>query len=161
MAKAVKKFRKKRQMTEEQKKAASERLAKAREKRMRENPPQYKNIHPSVLELGDDHEWSHVNVKKWIKTQKELLSGERRNVRQKVKGAEAKVASHEAYIRHLETYLRTGNYCDMFWGEYQQNKTRQVCVTMAYNPDGTPKRSYGIYYPDIDMVWGVDNKPNV
>ena len=40
-----------RKMTEEQKKAASERLAKAREKRLRENPPKYSNVHPSVCLL--------------------------------------------------------------------------------------------------------------
>ena len=153
----VKKYRKKRVMTEEQKKAASERLAKAREKRMKENPPQYKSIHSEVLKLDDDHEWSHHNVKKWIKTQKELLASEKRNLRGGVKGTEAKVASIEGYIRNLETYLRTGTYTDLFWGEYQQNKVGQVCLKMAYYPDGTPKRTHGVFYPDINAVWGVDN----
>ena len=61
-------------MSAEQKKAAGERLAIAREKRARENPPEYKSIHPDVLAKGDEHPWSHINVKKWIKTQKELLT---------------------------------------------------------------------------------------
>ena len=39
----------KRKMSPEQRAAAAERLAKAREKRLRENPPQYKNIDPTVL----------------------------------------------------------------------------------------------------------------
>ena len=41
----VKKIKRRRKpMSVEQRIAATERLAKAREKRLRENPPQYKNI---------------------------------------------------------------------------------------------------------------------
>lgn len=140
-------------MSAEQKAAAAERLALAREKRLKENPPEYKSIHPSVLEKGDDHPWSHKKVKDWIKTQKSVLSSERANVRAKVKGAEARVASASGYIRNLETYLRTGEYIDMFWGEYQQNKCKQICLVMAYHPDGRPKRSVGVWYPDIQCEW--------
>ena len=41
-------------MSEEQRQAAIERLALAREKRLKENPPQYKNISPKVLAIPDD-----------------------------------------------------------------------------------------------------------
>jgi hypothetical protein len=140
-------------MTAEQKKAAGERLAKAREKRLAENPPQYKSIHPSVLEKGDDDAWSHKKVKEWIKTQKSLMSAERANIRAKVKGAIARYESHRGYIRNLETYLRTGEYHDMFWGEYQEHRCKSICLVMAYHPDGTPKRSIGTWYPDIRMEW--------
>jgi len=140
-------------MTPEQKAAAAERLAKAREKRLRENPPEYKSIHPTVLEKGDDHAWSHKKVKAWIKTQKELLSVEKRNVRANVKGAIAKAARHEGYIRNMETYLRTGVWLDLFWGEHQNKKVRSICLVMAYHPDGTPKRNVGTYYPDIGCEW--------
>jgi hypothetical protein len=140
-------------MSEEQKKAAAERLAKAREKRLKENPPEYKSIHPEVLKLGDDHAWSHINVKKWIKTQKDLLKSERANVRANVKGAAAKASQHEGYIRNMERYLRDGVWLDLFWGEYQQNKCKTVCLVMAYNPDGTPKRNVGTWYPDISCEW--------
>ena len=50
-----------RRMTEEQKKPA-ERLRVAREKRLRENPPKYANVHPSVLEKSDDDPFSRKNV---------------------------------------------------------------------------------------------------
>ena len=63
---------KKRKMTEEQKIAAAERLREAREKRLRENPPKYANIHPEVLAKPDDHPLSRKNVVSWIKTQKSL-----------------------------------------------------------------------------------------
>ena len=54
-------------MSDEQKAAASERLAKAREKRLKENPPKYNNIHPSVLAKPDDSMLSFKKVRQWIK----------------------------------------------------------------------------------------------
>jgi len=118
-------------MTEEQKAAAAERLRVAREKRLRENPPKYANIHSSVLEKSDDHPLSRKNVVQWIKTQKSLLASERGNVRRKVKGAEAKVADHTAYIRHCEWYLRNGDWIDDRYGEYQEKKTKWITVVPA------------------------------
>ena len=120
-----------RRMTEEQKIAASERLRVAREKRLRENPPKYANVHPSVLEKGDDHPFSRKKVVQWIKTQKSLLASERGNVRRKVKGAESKVADHTAYIRHCEWYLRNGDWIDDRYGEYQEKKTKWITVVPA------------------------------
>ena len=140
-------------MSAEQKKAAGERLAIAREKRLAANPPEYKSIHPDVLARGDEDAWSHINVKKWIKTQKELLSVARSDLRRKVKGAEAQVSSISGYIRNLENYLRSGIYTDLFWGEHGQNRCKTVCRVMAYHPDGTPKRSVGVWYPDIQDTW--------
>lgn len=152
--KTLPKQRKRRKpMTAEQKAAAAERLAIARAKRAKENPPEYKSIHPDVLAKGDEHAWSHINVKKWIKTQKELLTIARSDVRRKVKGAEAQVSSISGYIRNLELYLRSGTYIDMFWGEHQQNRVKNICLVMAYHPDGTPKRSVGTWYPDIKCTW--------
>ena len=120
-----------RKMTEEQKKAASERLAKAREKRLRENPPKYSNIHPSVLALPDEHPFSRVSVTKYIKTQKEQLPSLRAAIRQKVKGAIAEEASTRGYIRHCETYLRNGDWCDDFYGEYQEKRVKWVTIVPA------------------------------
>ena len=120
-----------RRMTEEQKAAAAERLRVAREKRLRENPPKYANIHSTVLEKPDEHPFSRKKVVQWIKTQKSLLASERGNVRRKVKGAEAKVADHTAYIRHCEWYLRHGDWIDNRYGEYQEKKTKWVTIVPA------------------------------
>ena len=76
-------------MTPEQKAAAAERLALAREKRAKANPPKYTNIHPSVVARPEDDAMSMKNVQRWIKTQKELLSVARSDIRRKVKGAES------------------------------------------------------------------------
>ena len=143
-------------MSAEQKAAAVERLAKAREKRLRENPPKYANVHDTVLAKDENDTFSRKNVIKWIKTQKEMLSVARGNVRRSVKGAEAEAASIAAYIRNCETYLRNGDWVDNYYGEHQSNQVRWICTTLAYHPDGTPKRSIGIYYPDIGMTWEKD-----
>jgi len=157
----VKKYRKKRQMTEEQKQAAAERLAKAREKRLSDNPPQYKNIHPSVLELTEEDELNMHNVKRWIKTQKELAAKYRHEDRQGIKGAASKAAQAEGYARSMQNYLNTGTWTSMYWGEFQENKMGWACVVMAYDKDGNPKRTHGVFYPDINRFWGVDTESDL
>ena len=157
----VKKYRKKRQMTEEQRKAAAERLAKAREKRMRENPPEYKNIHPTVLALDPEDTLSMQNVKKWIKTQRELALKYKREDRQGVKGSLAKAIQAENYARSMQQYLQTGVWTDMFYGEFQQNKMGWVCTRLAYDSNGNPKRTQGVFYPDINKIWGVDTESDM
>ena len=111
-----------RKMSEEQRKKAAERLRVAREKRLKENPPKYANIHPSVLARPDDDALSRKKVVQWIKTQKSLLSAERNNMRRKVDGAIAKCADHSAYIRHCEWYLKHGDWIDDRYGEYQEKR---------------------------------------
>tara|TARA_B100000927_G_C16465004_1_gene469341 strand:+ start:1626 stop:1991 length:366 start_codon:yes stop_codon:yes gene_type:complete len=115
---------KKRKMTEEQRQKAANRLKEAREKRLRENPPKYAHIHKDVLAKPDDHPLSRKNVVGWIKTQKSLLSSEKGNVRRNVKGALAKMWSHQGYIRHCEYYLKHGDWIDDFYGEYQEKRVR-------------------------------------
>ena len=105
-------IRKKRKpMSPEQKAAAVERLAKAREKRMRENPPKYKNIHPNALNRPEDDPFYFRKIQSWIKTQKELLAGARKMVRLKEKNAEIKVAHIQAYINRFSTIFRKSNFC--------------------------------------------------
>ena len=146
-----KKVRKRRKpMTEEQRRAASERLAKAREARAAKNPDYGQSgIHESLRDLPDDHPAHPKKVKLWIKTQKELAASERKAVKQGVKGAYSRQCTHEAYVRNLVKYLRDGDYVDMFYGEYMEHQVKRKCVAMAYESDGTPKRDVGVWYPDI------------
>ena len=149
------KVRKKRKpMTEEQRVAAAARLEKAREKRKEQNPDYGQSALPSVLrDLPDDHTLHPKKVKAWIKTQKDLASTARANVRQKIKGAEAELASHEGYIKNMQKYLRDGDWIDNFYGEHQQSRIQHRCVAMAYYDDGTPKRTVGTFYPDMGCVY--------
>ena len=149
------KVRKKRKpMTEEQRVAAAARLEKAREKRKEQNPDYGQSALPSVLrDLPDDHTLHPKKIKAWIKTQKDLASTARANVRQKIKGAEAQLLIHEGYIKNMQKYLRDGDWVDNFYGEHQQNKIRWRCTALAYNDDGTPKRTVGFFYPDMGCVY--------
>ena len=158
-APSEKKIRKPRKpITEEQKKVASERLAKARATRLANNPD-YGNagVHNSVRELNDEHTLHPEKVKLWIKTQKDLAKSERTSVRQNIKGAAARLATHEGYVRNMQNYLRTGDWIDDFYGEYQQSKVKKRCVALAYYwygpKKGQPKRTVGVLYPDLGYVW--------
>ena len=146
-----KRVRKRRKpMTEEQRRAASARLEKAREARAAKNPDYGQSgIHPTLRNLADDHPAHPKKVRQWIKTQKELAASERKSVKQGVKGAYSKQCIHEAYVRNLVKYLRDGDYVDMFYGEYMEHQVKRKCVAMAYESDGTPKRDVGVWYPDI------------
>ena len=125
MERTVGKLKKRRKpMSEKNRIQATERLREAREKRLRENPPKYVNIHPTVRELPDDHPFSRKNVTNWIKTQKGLLGAARTAMRNKVKGATAEYYGIQGYIRHCEWYLKNGDWIDNFYGEYQQNRTK-------------------------------------
>ena len=128
-----KKFRKPRKpMTEEQRAAASERLAKARAVRAAKNPEYgLSGIHTSLRELDEEHQLHPDKVKQWIKTQKSYATSERASVRQNVKGASSKLAMHEGYVRNMQYYLKNGDWIDMFYGEYMQNKIKSSCKALV------------------------------
>ena len=90
-------------MSEEQRVAAAARLEKAREKRKAKDPDYgMSGIHESLRNLPDVHPLHPNKVKEWIKSQKDLASSARSNVRRKVKGALAQVGIHEGYLRNLQ-----------------------------------------------------------
>jgi hypothetical protein len=151
------KIRKKRKpMSEEQRAAAGERLKLAREKRMAKNPPTYKNIHPDVLAVPEDQPMSLKSVRNWIKTQKDLISAERKAMKLDTNnktGAYSRFHNCQAYIRNLERYLRDGVYADDFYGEYGKSLIKWRCAVPAYDKDGEIKRTHGVFYEDIGTVW--------
>ena len=145
-------------MTDKQRAAAAERLAKAREARAKKNPNYGKSgLHESLHDLPDEHELSPTKVKQWIKIQQDYAKSERAAVRQNVKGAVSRLASHEGYIRNMQKYLRDGDWVDMFYGEQMQRKIRNRCVALSYYwfgpKKGEPKRDVGTFYPDMGCVY--------
>ena len=112
-------------MTPEQRAAAVERLAKAREAK---GPAQHQNICPEVLARPDDHFLSLKNVRQWMKSNKEQLSSLRGEVRRDVKGAKAKFHSVEGYIRHMQHYLKHGDWIDNAYGEHQEKSVKWVTI---------------------------------
>ena len=153
MAERKKIRRARKPMTPEQKEAAVARLAKAREERAKNNPPEYKSIHPSVLELDDEKTLCMKNVKQWIKTQRELLAVAKQEERKNVPKARAKVYSIQGYIRNMESYLRTGVWSNLYYGEYEDQVMKNVCIKMAYDEDGNVSRNVNTYYADIGGEW--------
>ena len=147
---APKKRKPRKPMSEEQRVAAAARLEKVREKRKEKNPDYGQSgIAQSLRDLPEDHPRHPKKVKEWIKTQKGLASSARSSVRQNLKGAIAQLAIHEGYIKHMQKYLKDGDWVDNFCGEHQQNKIRWKCNALAYYDDGTPKRNVGVFYPDM------------
>jgi len=153
----VKKRKKvKRTMSPEQKQQAAERLAKARAARAANATPEYKNIHESVLKRPEDHPLSLPKIREVIKHTREKITAERQNLRMGVKGAEARIASMEGYVRNLNAYLANGDYIDMFYGNEQQYRTQSVCIAPSYNKRGEINRSVGTWYRDIADVWTLE-----
>ena len=113
--------KKRKPKTPEHKVAAAERLAKSRAAKP---PTKSSSIHPTVLAKGDEHFLSAKNVQSWIKNQKEQLTEYRASARRDVKGAIAQVANCEGYIRHLQYYLRHGDYCDDRYGAFQEKRIK-------------------------------------
>ena len=155
------KIKRTRKISEEQREALRERMTEMRKKR---KPAEYKNVSKVVIALPDDDKYSFKNVKEWIRHNKEMVAALGKQARGRYVGekerriAENQAASRKAYIRYCEHYLRTGDWIGMFSGLNEENKVVPRCVAMAYYPDGTPKRSVGVFYPDINAVWtnGMD-----
>ena len=150
------KIKRTRKISEEQRAALRKRMIEMRKKR---KPAEYKNISKIVLALPDDDTYSFKNVKEWISHNKTVISSlnsqaKNREINEKErKIAESHAASRKAYIRYCEHYLRSGDWIGMFSGQDEEHKVVPRCAAMAYYPDGTPKRSVGVYYPDIGAVW--------
>lgn len=154
--KKVKPIRKTKTLTAAQKEAQRIRLEKMRAKK---KPPEYKNVSKYVLSLDDEEPYSLKNVKAWIKHNKEMISmlqarARNRDISPKDKQHALSMADNKkAYIRYIEHYIKTGDWIGIFSGKDETNKVVPKCVAMAYYDDGTPKRSVGVFYPDIKAVW--------
>tara|TARA_B100000579_G_scaffold230355_1_gene188747 strand:- start:1104 stop:1697 length:594 start_codon:yes stop_codon:yes gene_type:complete len=159
----VKPLKKKRQLSEEHKEKLRARLAEMRAKK---KPAEYKNIAKSVLALPDDDKYSMKNVKEWIKESKDQVAAFNKTARsmkispQDKQKAQNASDAKKAYIRYCEHYLKTGDWIGMFSGKEETNMVVPKCTVMAYYSDGTPKRTVGVWYPDIEMVWtkGMDER---
>ena len=156
--KAPKRRKPRKPMSEEQRTAAAERLAKAREKKKVEDPDYGKaGLHDSLRDLPNDHHLHPDKVKDWIKIQKDIIKTERAAVRQKVKGSIARLASAEGYVRSMQKYLRSGDGVDSFYGPHEEKRITYTCKALGYYwygpKKGQPKRDVNTYYPDLGVVW--------
>jgi len=143
-------------LSEERKQELRDQLTEARSKK---KTAEYKNVYPSVLAKPDDDPLSLKSIKKSIKHNKEKAAAFLTNSRRRGTTPKQSIADKinadgaKAYIRMMEHYLRTGDWISDFMGDDEEKKTQWKCVAMAYHADGTPKRTKGVFYPDINTVW--------
>ena len=156
---------KKRNISDEAKAKLIERLAKAREAKRNKNPDKaHYGVHHTVVAKPETDGLSLKNVKSWIKINKEVRSELRASVRRNVKGSIAKLSSVDGYIKHMEYYIRHGDWIDPKYGVDQQNNIKYHCVAKAYYPDGTVKRTIKTYYDDIGLYtreMAIEDNPNL
>ena len=118
------------------KEEVKERMAALRAKR---KPPKLKGVHPSVLALPDDNTFSHKNIKKWIETQQGIAKAagmiersRNRDVPQKERDKKMRERyAAEGYIRAMQRYLRTGDWDNMYFGEYEDHLTKWKVIAPA------------------------------
>jgi len=150
------KVKRTRKITEEQREALRQRMVEMRKKR---KPAEYKNIHHTVLSKPENDKLSMKNVKGWNKEAKEDAAAHAKNARGRgitpqIQQREMALSeSKKGYVRDMEHYLRTGDWIAQFMGAKENELTQWKCLAMAYNADGTPKRTIGVWYPDIRMTW--------
>ena len=98
-------------------------------------------------------------MKGWIKESKEQVAAFNKTARsfrstpQDKQKASNLADSKKAYIRYCEHYLKTGDWIGLKSGKNEEHIVIPKCIAMAYYPDGTPKRTVGVYYPDLHAVW--------
>ena len=118
------------------KQEVKERMAALRAKR---KPPKLKGVHPSILALPDDNTFSHKNIKKWIETQQGIAKAagmiersRNRDVPQKERDKKMRERyAAEGYIRAMQRYLRTGDWDNMYFGEYEDHLTKWTVIAPA------------------------------
>ena len=109
------------------------------ELRARKKPPKMAGVHPSVLELPDDHMLSYKKIKQWIDTQegKARSAGQtERSKSSEMSNKKRNAAMRErmdalGYIRFMKYYLRTGDWIALYYGEHEQNLTKWKVIAPA------------------------------
>lgn len=93
-------------------------------------------IHESVSSLDPDHKFHPDKVKVWIAAWKKNTDS---------------LSKH--YVSNMQTYLRTGYWLDSHYGLNREHKSVPICVALAFDREGIAKRTKGVYYPDLGMIW--------
>ena len=122
--------------TDEKKQKDIDRMA---ELRSRKKPAKLSGVDPSILELEDDHEWSYVNLKKWIETQEGIARAAGQVERSKTtemsnKKREAAMRTRLdalSYIRIIKRYIRTGDWDGMYYGPHENKLTKWKIIAPA------------------------------
>lgn len=106
--------------------------------RAKKKPAKLSNISQDVLDLPEDHPLSYVNVKKYIATQegvakvgKQQQNARSENQKLKDEGMRTRMDA-EAYIRSMKKYLSTGDWSNLYYGEYEDKLIEWKVVVPSY-----------------------------
>jgi len=106
--------------------------------RAKKKPAKLSNISQDVLDLPEDHPLSYVNVKKYIATQegvakvgKQQQNARSENQKLKDEGMRTRMDA-EAYIRSMKKYLSTGDWSNLYYGEYEDKLIEWKVVAPSY-----------------------------
>lgn len=149
----VKTYKKKRVLTPQQKEELTQRLERARAAK---GPAKNISVHESIRDLPDDHDLAPKKVRKWIKDQQMKLRSIKTLKTSKDRKERTSYFIEEAYLHNMQAYIRGGIWFDHRAGADRELKVKHKCVAMAYNKDGTVKRSLGVYYPDLGSEWTIE-----
>jgi len=139
-------LRKKRKpMSDEQRAAASDRLAKARLARGHDGS---KSVHPILREMDEDHPLHWKKVKGWIKEVGEELRAKKQQRLSKDSKERLEYQILEVYLSNMKRYLESSIWLDHRYGRHREGKMNTFVYTMAYDANGRPKRTIGHFYSD-------------
>ena len=118
-----------------------DKMAKARAAK---KPPTYKNVHPDVKALDDDHYLSLTKVKEWEKHNK-LRVKELKPLIRKASGKDERelrreLFNREGYLKNIATYLDTATWLDLFYGKDQEHKMKWTILAYACDEEGYRKQ---------------------
>ena len=106
--------------------------------RAKKKPAKLSNISQDVLDLPEDHPLSYINVKKYIATQegvakvgKQQQNARSENQKLKDEGMRTRMDA-EAYIRSMKKYLSTGDWSNLYYGEYEDKLIEWKVVVPSY-----------------------------
>ena len=106
--------------------------------RAKKKPAKLSNISQDVLDLPEDHPLSYVNVKKYIATRegvakvgKQQQNSRSENQKLKDEGMRTRMDA-EAYIRSMKKYLSTGDWSNLYYGEYEDKLIEWKVVVPSY-----------------------------
>lgn len=157
--------RKRKPMSEEQRAAAIERLAKAREARGHDGSA---SVHPDLLEMDEDSPIHWKKVRQWVKEVGEELRAKKNQRLSKDSKERQEYQILEVYLGNMKRYLESSIWLDHRYGRHREGVTKTLVSSIAYYPNGRPKRTVGHYYKDVgeyttemkeydDRVYGTDN----
>lgn len=103
--------------------------------------------------LDKDDEWHPTKVKEWLKKWQTHLKSIKSYEDHSDSKLRVEYQTAQTYVYNLSLYLRSGVWLDSHWGENREKITVPISRVLAYDQNGEVKRTHGVFYPDLGMIW--------